>query len=72
MTFSAATVFSLASAQENWFVAEVHRCRERGIPLGCCDEWPECSHMLAWWEAHREEILGMKPVILNGDLNGIV
>jgi hypothetical protein len=36
--------------QGDWFVREVKRCREIGMPLGCCDEWPECSHVLEWTE----------------------
>lgn len=37
--------------QADWFVREVKRCRAIGMPLGCCDEWPECSHILAWVES---------------------
>lgn len=47
-----------ADAQAEWFISEVQRHRELGIPLGCCDEWPECSHILAYYEEHRDEILG--------------
>jgi hypothetical protein len=36
--------------QSDWFIREVKRCREIGMPLGCCDEWPECSHVLEWTE----------------------
>lgn len=27
--------------------------REQGMPIRCCDLWPECSHVLAWWEEKR-------------------
>jgi hypothetical protein len=27
--------------------------RAIGAPVRCCGEWPECSHMLAWYETHR-------------------
>lgn len=36
--------------QSDWFVREVKRCREIRMPLGCCEDWPECSHVLAWLE----------------------
>lgn len=39
--------------QSDWFVREVKRCREIGMPIGCCDEWPECSHVLAWLESRE-------------------
>lgn len=46
---------SLTAAQEmtremqsDWFIREVKKCRELGMPIGCCGEWPECSHVLAW------------------------
>lgn len=42
--------YDLADAQTEWFVREVQRHCELGIPLGCCDEWPECSHVLDWYE----------------------
>lgn len=29
--------------------------REHDGPIRCCDYWPECSHMLAWMEAHPPE-----------------
>jgi hypothetical protein len=44
----------LSEAQAEWFVREVKRYREIGMPLGCCDEWPECSHILAWYEARAD------------------
>lgn len=34
----------------DWFVREVKRCAEIGMPLGCCGEWPECSHVIEWTE----------------------
>lgn len=27
--------------------------RDRGAPIRCCEHWPECSHMLAWYEKHE-------------------
>ena len=49
------SVHDVPAMQEDWFVREVQRCREMGMPLGCCDVWPECSHVLAWYEAHVPE-----------------
>lgn len=46
------SVHDVPAMQEDWFVREVQRCRALGMPLGCCDCWPECSHVLAWYEAH--------------------
>jgi hypothetical protein len=40
--------------QSDWFIREVKRCREIGMPLGCCEEWPQCSHILAWADERRE------------------
>lgn len=37
--------------QTDWFVREVKRCIEIGMPLGCCGDWPECAHVLAWVES---------------------
>jgi hypothetical protein len=34
--------------QADWFIRQVKRCAAIGMPLGCCEEWPECSHVLAW------------------------
>jgi hypothetical protein len=32
---------------------EEQALRERGMPIRCCDYWPECSHVLAWYEERR-------------------
>ncbi len=45
----------VAEMQAEWFVNEVKRYREIGMPLGCCDEWPECSHVLAWFESRATD-----------------
>ena len=29
--------------------------RDAGAPIRCCPYWPECSHMLAWYEEQREQ-----------------
>jgi hypothetical protein len=50
--------------QSEWFIREVKRCREIGMPLGCCDEWPECTHVLAWVEQNP---LGSVSVAAGGD-----
>lgn len=47
------SLLPLAGPQADWFVREVKRCAEIGMPLGCCDEWPECSHVLAWVESRE-------------------
>jgi len=41
--------------QAEWFIREVKRCQAIGMPVGCCDEWPECSHVLAWVESRNEK-----------------
>lgn len=41
----------VADMQADWFIREVKRCAAIGMPLGCCEEWPECSHVLAWTES---------------------
>ena len=38
--------------QAEWFINEAKRCRALGMPIACCDEWPECSHVSAWVESH--------------------
>ena len=45
----------VADMQADWFIREVKRCRAIGMPLGCCDEWPECSHVLAWAETRGDD-----------------
>lgn len=45
----------VAGMQADWFIAEVKRCREIGMPLGCCDDWPECSHVLEWLDEREVE-----------------
>jgi hypothetical protein len=27
---------------------EEQKMRNLGMPIRCCDYWPECSHVLAW------------------------
>lgn len=44
------TALPLSEAQSDWFIREVKRCAAIGMPLGCCEEWPECSHVLKWVE----------------------
>jgi hypothetical protein len=49
--------------QADWFVREVKRCAAIGMPLGCCEEWPECSHVLAWTD---ERAAAVRQKELNG------
>ena len=30
---------------------EEQKMRDLGMPVRCCDSWPECSHVLSWVEA---------------------
>jgi hypothetical protein len=34
---------------------EERALRELGMPIRCCDYWPECSHVLDWYENRRGE-----------------
>jgi hypothetical protein len=45
-------VGTIREAQAEWFINEAKRCRALGMPIACCDEWPECTHVLAWVEAN--------------------
>lgn len=45
----------LLERQADWFIREVKRCRDIGMPLGCCDYWPECAHVFAWTETRAGE-----------------
>lgn len=49
------SVFDARDMQADWFIREVKRCAELGMPLGCCGMWPECSHVLAWDEERQEK-----------------
>ena len=50
-----AALFIADEMQADWFIREVKRCAAIGMPLGCCGEWPECSHVLAWIENREKE-----------------
>ena len=34
--------------------AEEQKMRDLGMPVRCCDYFPECSHVLAWVESREE------------------
>lgn len=49
------SLFEARDAQADWFVREVKRCAAIGMPLGCCENWPECSHVVAWVEQYEAD-----------------
>ena len=60
----------VAEMQGDWFVREVKRCREIGMPLGCCDNWPECSHVLAWLE-ESGRMAAASPRVTGGGMGNV-